>query len=85
MHAVLYIFICVLQVSAACYAFHDIFFTLSIPEQMAIIANDRLRQLEKLKRPSSVKSARMPGSKNKVVFDRNRPGSARLFRNKVSF
>ncbi|KAG5897972.1 hypothetical protein JTB14_013546 [Gonioctena quinquepunctata] len=41
------------QVSAACYAFHDIFFSLSLPEQMSVIAVDRHRKIEKAKRPIS--------------------------------
>ncbi|GJQ68490.1 hypothetical protein Trydic_g17063 [Trypoxylus dichotomus] len=41
------------QVSAACYGFYDVFFTLSISEQMTIIRVDRERQKEKLKRPLS--------------------------------
>ncbi|KAJ8959337.1 hypothetical protein NQ318_022023 [Aromia moschata] len=39
------------QVSAACYAFHDIFFSLSIQEQMSVISADRQRKIEKAKRP----------------------------------
>ncbi|RZC36049.1 hypothetical protein BDFB_003411 [Asbolus verrucosus] len=45
------------QVSAACYAFHDIFFSLSVKEQMGIIALDRQRRIEKAKRPSSGSSS----------------------------
>lgn len=44
------------QLSAALYAFHDTFFDLSTPDQMLIIAADRQRKLEKLKRPQSSKS-----------------------------
>ncbi|XP_056630281.1 uncharacterized protein LOC130440926 [Diorhabda sublineata] len=46
------------QVSAACYAFHDIFFSISIPEQMAIISADRKRLREKSRRPSSAPDIR---------------------------
>lgn len=45
------------QVSAACYAFHDIFFTLSIKEQMGIIAFDRQRKIDKANRPLSATSS----------------------------
>ncbi|XP_044765125.1 uncharacterized protein LOC123321532 [Coccinella septempunctata] len=41
-------------VSSACFEFHDIFFALSIPEQMDIIAMDR----EKLKKTLTVRSTR---------------------------
>ncbi|KAK4872435.1 hypothetical protein RN001_014464 [Aquatica leii] len=40
------------QISAACYEFYDIFFNLTIKEKMELIAVDRLRIKEKLKRPS---------------------------------
>lgn len=50
------------QVSAACYAFHDIFFSISIPEQMAIISADRKRLIEKTRRPSSAPDIRRPMS-----------------------
>nr|CAI5838053.1 unnamed protein product [Callosobruchus analis] len=46
------------QVSSACYAFHDVFFAFSIPEQMAMIAADRQRKQEKSKRPSSAPTSR---------------------------
>ncbi|XP_063910731.1 uncharacterized protein LOC135127949 [Zophobas morio] len=45
------------QVSAACYAFHDIFFTLSVKEQMGIISLDRQRKKEKANRPLSASSS----------------------------
>lgn len=35
------------QLTSACYEFHDVFFKLSIPEQMAIIAQDRFLQQER--------------------------------------
>ncbi|CAG9856025.1 unnamed protein product [Phyllotreta striolata] len=41
------------QVSAACYEFHDIFFSLSTKEQMNIIAADRKRLTEKNRRAKS--------------------------------
>lgn len=41
------------QLSATCYAFHDVFFLLSIKEQMELIASDRQRKREKAKRPQS--------------------------------
>ncbi|EEZ99665.1 centriolar coiled-coil protein of 110 kDa [Tribolium castaneum] len=47
------------QVSAACYAFHDIFFTLSTKEQMGIIAMDRQRKIEKANRPLSAASSNL--------------------------
>ncbi|VEN34568.1 unnamed protein product [Callosobruchus maculatus] len=46
------------QVSSACYAFHDVFFAYSVPEQMAMIAADRQRKQEKSKRPSSAPTSR---------------------------
>nr|CAH7737919.1 unnamed protein product [Callosobruchus chinensis] len=46
------------QVSSACYAFHDVFFAFSIPEQMAMISADRQRKQEKSKRPSSAPTSR---------------------------
>ncbi|KAF7265895.1 hypothetical protein GWI33_020641 [Rhynchophorus ferrugineus] len=45
------------QLSAALYSFHDIFFQLSIPEKMLIIAADRQRQQEKLKKALSAKNS----------------------------
>ncbi|XP_060519288.1 centriolar coiled-coil protein of 110 kDa [Cylas formicarius] len=61
------------QISAACYAFHDIFFDLSIRDQMQIIANDRQRKIDRLKRtlsakrPSSAKSTtRSLGSQGSI-------------------
>ncbi|XP_044254483.1 centriolar coiled-coil protein of 110 kDa [Tribolium madens] len=47
------------QVSAACYAFHDIFFTLSIKEQMGVITMDRQRKIEKAKRPLSATNSNL--------------------------
>lgn len=41
------------QLSATCFAFHDVFFLLSIKEQMELIAADRQRKQEKAKRPQS--------------------------------
>lgn len=41
------------QVSAACYAFHDIFFEFDKKKQMSLISIDRQRKLEKAKRPTS--------------------------------
>ncbi|CAH0546225.1 unnamed protein product [Brassicogethes aeneus] len=49
------------QVSAACYAFHDLFFSLSTREQMMIIAADRNYKLEKAMR-SSFRSSRSSSS-----------------------
>ncbi|KAJ3628847.1 hypothetical protein MTP99_013285 [Tenebrio molitor] len=45
------------QVSAACHAFHDIFFSLSTKEQMGLIALDRQRRIEKANRPLSAASS----------------------------
>lgn len=47
------------QVSAACYAFHDIFFSLSIKEKMGIITVDRQRRIEKANRPLSATSSNL--------------------------
>lgn len=44
------------QVTAACVAFHDVFFMLSTKEQMAVIALDRRRKREKLLKPLKEKS-----------------------------
>ncbi|XP_018336776.1 uncharacterized protein LOC108745170 [Agrilus planipennis] len=54
------------QVTAACYDFHDIFFTLSKKEQMSIIAVDRHKKRMKkpLLTPNSRKSAKI---KNHVI------------------
>lgn len=41
------------QLSATCFAFHDVFFLLSVKEQMELIASDRQRKREKAKRPQS--------------------------------
>ncbi|CAH1119685.1 unnamed protein product [Phaedon cochleariae] len=46
------------QVSAACYAFHDVFFTLSVSEQMSLISVDRQRKIDKAKRPVSAPTPR---------------------------
>ncbi|KAF5290275.1 hypothetical protein FQR65_LT11608 [Abscondita terminalis] len=49
------------QISSACYEFYDIFFNLSIKEKMEIIALDRQKLKEKLKRPSSAVSVGSSG------------------------
>nr|XP_023018426.1 uncharacterized protein LOC111507363 [Leptinotarsa decemlineata]XP_023018427.1 uncharacterized protein LOC111507363 [Leptinotarsa decemlineata] len=53
------------QVSAACYAFHDIFFSLSVPEQMSVIALDRQRRIERAKRPLSTTSSQRSRSNSR--------------------
>ncbi|KAJ8919632.1 hypothetical protein NQ315_006158 [Exocentrus adspersus] len=52
------------QVSVACYEFHDIFFSISVQEQMSIIATDRQRKLEKAKRPTSAPTVSRKASKS---------------------
>lgn len=52
----------VLQLSAALYSFHEIFFELSVQDQMALISADRQRKLEKIKRPQSGRKSARSGN-----------------------
>ncbi|KAF2897812.1 hypothetical protein ILUMI_08368 [Ignelater luminosus] len=59
------------QVSAACYEFYEIFFNLTTKEQMALIAIDRQRLQEKLKRPKSVGSVKLNSSRSSTKSQQN--------------